>query len=120
MNTTDNFVANTNDIRTAERIRREYLPAEQNRIERLRKLDAKVKTPGMVVAFTLGIIAALVLGGGMSLVMVEGNMVLGLVLGIPGLIVLCASYPLYLAITGSRKRKYADEIMRLSDDVMRS
>ena len=54
----------------------------------------------------------------MSLVMVWGNMTMGLALSIPGLAVLLLGFLAYYLITGSRKKKYAAEIMRLSSDVM--
>lgn len=48
----------------------------------------------------------------------EGNMTMGLALSIPGLIVALLAIPIYALITASRKKKYAFEIMRLSDSLM--
>jgi hypothetical protein len=39
-------------------------------------------------------------------------------LPIPGMVVAILAYPVYQLITNNRKKKYADEIMRLSDDLM--
>lgn len=102
----------------AQNIRRQYMSREENKMEQLQALDQKVKAPGRVVATILGAIAALVMGAGMSIIMVWETMTLGLALSIPGLIVALLTYPLYKAITNSRKKKYAPEIMRLSEDVM--
>ena len=77
-----------------------------------------MKAPGKVIAGILGIIGALVMGAGMALVMVWGNMTMGLALSIPGLIVALLAIPIYALITASRKKKYAFEIMRLSDSLM--
>lgn len=112
------FNALEKDTKQAERIRRQYLDKEANKIEQLKKLDDKVKAPGKIVAGILGVLGALVMGGGMAMVMEWGNMTLGLTLGIPGMIVALIAYPVYALITNKRKKKYADEIMRLSSEVV--
>ena len=113
-----NFQANAQDQKKAESIRRQYIPREDNKIEQLQKLDNKVKTPGKVVASILGVVGALVMGSGMALVMVWENMTMGLALSIPGLIVALLAFPVYALITNSRKKKFASEIIRLSDGLM--
>lgn len=110
-----NFNANAQDQKKAENIRRQYIPREDNKIEQLQRLDSKVKTPGKVVASILGTVGALVMGSGMALVMVWENMTMGLALSIPGMVVALLAIPVYVLITNSRKKKYASEIMRLSD-----
>ena len=114
----NNYQASERDQRKAEDIRRQYVSRDENKMERLQKLDSKVKLPGKIVGSILGVIGALVMGAGMSLVMVWGNMTMGLALSIPGLAVLLLGFLAYYLITGSRKKKYAAEIMRLSSDVM--
>lgn len=112
------FNATSKDISNAEKIRRQYLSREADKMEQLKKLDDKVKLPGKIVGSVLGVVGALVMGGGMSLVMVWSNMQTGLLLGIPGMIVALLSYPVYKLIIGSRKKKYANEIYRLTDEVI--
>lgn len=51
--------------------------------------------------------------------MVWGDMITGLALSIPGLVVFLLAFLVHYLITSSRKKKYANEIMRLSDDVMK-
>lgn len=111
---------NTNpaDRARAERIRNQYVSREENKVEQLQKLDEKVKTPGKVVACILGVIGALVMGAGMALVMVWTNMTLGLILSIPGMAVALLAYPLYTLITNSRKKKYKDVILNLSEQII--
>lgn len=111
------FNALEKDTKKAEKIRRQYLDKEANKIELLKKLDDKVKAPGKIVASILGVIGALVMGGGMAFVMEWSNMPTGLALGIPGMIVALLAYPVYNLITNKRKKKYAAEIMRLSNEV---
>lgn len=41
----------------------------------------------------------------------------GLVLGIQGLIMSLLAYPVYKGITGSRKKKYEEQLMLLRDEI---
>lgn len=106
------------DLQKAERIRRRYLSREENKMEQLKKLDDKVKAPGLAAAGIMGVAGSLTMGAGMSMVMVWSNMTTGLVLGIPGLLVTALAWPVYRAITGKRQKQYADEIMRISDSLI--
>lgn len=112
------YQTNEREQRKAEGIFRQYVSREENKMEQLQKLDNKVKLPGKIVGSILGVIGALVMGAGMSLIMVWENMTFGLFLSIPGLVVLLLAFLAYHLITGSRKKKYAVQIIRLSNDVM--
>ena len=112
------YKATAQEQKRAEQIRRQYMSRKENKMEQLQALDEKVKAPGRVVSIIIGAISALVLGAGMASIMVWHNMMLGLALGIPGLIVALLAYPLYVAITNSRKKKYAPEIIRLTDELI--
>lgn len=107
------------DKRKAESIRRQYIDREDTKIEKLQKLDSKVKYPGKIAACILYILGSLIMGSGMSLIMVWEDMQIGLLLGIPGLIILVGAYPIYKGITNHRKQKYAAEIVKLSDEIDR-
>lgn len=114
------FNTSNTDRTKAQHIQRQYLSREENKMEQLKRLDSKVKAPGKTVASLLGVVGALTMGAGMSFVMVWGNMTTGLILGIPGMIVLLLVYPIYKLITGNRKKKYAEEIIKLSDNLMKN
>lgn len=103
------------DATKAEKIRRQYLSREDNKMEQLKRLDDKVKTPGKIVSCIMGVIGSLTMGAGMSMIMVWNNMTTGLVLGIPGLLIAVLAYPVYRLLTEKRKKKYAAEIFQLSD-----
>ena len=47
------------------------------------------------------------------------NMTVGLALGIPGLLLLCLAWPVYKAVTGSRRKKYAQQVMELSGEIIK-
>lgn len=107
------------DAAKAEAIRRRYMEKGTTKLDQLQALDAKVKTPGTVLSSMLGIVGALVMGTGMSNIMVWNNMTVGLALGIPGLIMLCLAWPVYKAVTGSRRKKYAQQVMELSGAIIK-
>ena len=63
----------------------------------------------------------------MSLVMTEigtvigltATMVPGIAIGVAGMVMALTTYPIYKRILNSRKKKYASEIMQLSDKIMK-
>ena len=108
----------------AQRVREEYAPKreEANKFEQLVRMDAQARRPAEVFAFVFGILGALVLGIGMCLAMeVIGNglFAVGIVVGVVGIAMVSANYFIYRAIMRSRKKKYADKIVALSDDLLK-
>ncbi len=108
----------------AQQVRAEYAPGseEEGRLEQLKKLDRAARRPAEIFAYTFGIVGALVLGVGMCLAMeVIGSMMpLGIVIGVVGIAMVTANYFLYRAILRSRKKKYAKEIVSLSDELLKN
>lgn len=112
------YRVNEQDQKKAENIRRQYVSREENKMEQLQKMDSKVKLPGRVAATILGVTGALVMGAGMSLVMVSNKIKKGIAVSIPGLAVALSAYPVYSLVTDRRKKKYAHEIMNMSDELI--
>ena len=106
------------EMSQAEKIRRQYLSHEENKMEQLQKLDQQVKLPGKITASILGVLGALIMGSGMSMTMVTEVSVLGIVLGVIGMVIALAAYPVYQHITNRRKETYAQEILELTDAVI--
>ena len=114
-----------------KRIRDKYTaPTEvEDKMARLRRLDASVTNTAQVVALVFGVIGTLILGFGMSLVMTElaeslgisGDvaMVIGIIVGIVGGILASLAYPIYNAIVKAKRKKLAPEIIRLTDELMK-
>lgn len=108
-----------------EKIRSQYAGQEHTELDALKALDAKVKGPANVFGYTYGSIGAIVMGAGMSLVMTDIGFVLGMTetlipgisVGVVGLAMSCTTYPIYKKILNSRKKKYAHQIMELSDRI---
>ena len=108
-----------------EKIRSQYTEQENTDLDALKALDAKVKRPANVFGYTYGSAGAIVMGAGMSLVMTDigtkigltATLVPGIAVGIVGLAMSCTTYPIYKKILNSRKKKYAHQIMELSDRI---
>ena len=112
-------------------IRKKYAAKEQteDKMAQLRRLDAAVTQKATSVSLVFGVIGALVLGMGMSLAMTEiGEMVglhggmammIGILIGIIGIVLVCAAYPLYNRIIKKEREKIAPEIIRLTAELMK-
>lgn len=114
-----------------QKIRTQYTEKENTQLDELKALDKKVKKPANVFAYTFGTIGALVLGSGMSLAMnviepgtyygitIGENMMLpGIIIGLAGIAMVSVNYVIYKGILNSRRNKYADKIIALSDQIM--
>ena len=114
-----------------KRIREKYTaPTEaEDKMARLRRLDASVTNTAQAVALVFGVIGTLILGFGMSLIMTElaeslgisGDvaMVIGIIVGVIGGILASLAYPIYNAIVKAKRKKLAPEIIRLTDELMK-
>ena len=110
----------------AQKIRTQYMEKTPSELDALRELDAKVKRPANVFAYTFGSISAIVMGAGMSLVMTDigatigiaSAIIPGIVIGVIGMILAIVNYPIYKGILGSRKKKYGAKILELSNQIM--
>ena len=109
------------------KIRTQYTEKEHTALDELKELDCKVKRPANLFAYLFGSIGAVVMGAGMSLVMTDvaekvgiaNPMVSGIVIGVIGMLMAIVNYPIYKGILGSRRKKYADKIIALSDSIMK-
>ena len=106
-----------------QKIRTQYTEKQHTELDELKKLDAKVKRPANVFAYTYGSVSVIVMGAGMSLVMTDigamigltATMVPGIAIGIVGMGMVLTTYPIYKKILNSRKKKFAPQIMDLSE-----
>lgn len=102
------------------KIRQRYMPVEENKMERLRKLDQSAQRKGTAVALIFGIIGTLLLGTGMSCIMVKGEVLFipGIIIGTAGIGLISLAYPMYIRITKKEREKIAPEIIRLTDELL--
>ncbi len=110
----------------AQKIRTQYMEKQPSELDELRALDTKVKRPALIFSYAFGSFGALVMGSGMSLVMTDiaaqlglGDMTApGIVIGVIGLAIAIANYPLYKTFLNARKKKYASKIMQISEKIL--
>ena len=109
-----------------QKIRTQYTEKEHTELETLKALDKKVKRPANIFAGIFGTVSAIVMGSGMSLVMtdigaqlgLEQTMIPGIVIGIVGMGMALLTYPICKGILSRRKKKFAPEILRLSEKLI--
>lgn len=118
---TFNYTYSAKQQEEIKRIRKKYLPPEENKMEQLRRLDSKVNQKATSVAIAIGTIGALLLGIGMACAMVWMGIwfVPGIVVGLAGIILVCLAYPMYNKTVIKEREKIAPEIIRLTDELMK-
>lgn len=110
-----------------QKIRSQYTEQESSTLDELKALDKKVKMPAKIFAIVFGSAAALVMGAGMSLIMTDisetigmtSPMLPGIVIGVVGVLMAIVNYPVYKGILGRRRKKYAQQILALSDKIVK-
>ena len=114
-----------------KRIREKYTPPTEaeDKMERLRRLDAGVTQKAQALSLIFGVLGTLILGTGMSLCMTElaeilGSykdmaMLIGIPIGLVGGVLASLAYPMYNAIVKRERKKIAPEILRLTDELMK-
>ena len=114
-----------------KKIREKYTAPtkSEDKMERLRRLDASVTQTAQAVALVGGVIGTLILGFGMSLIMTDladilgpykdMAMVIGIPVGVVGGVLASLAYPIYNAIVKAKRKKLAPEIIRLTDELMK-
>ena len=128
MNSVFNFNCTPDENKELNSIRSKYTPHNESKMDTLRALDRKVKRPANTFSYIFGALSALVMGAGMSLVMtdigcilaISNTMVPGIIIGLVGLAAAIVNYPIHKAILSSRRRKYAGQIIALSDEIMKN
>lgn len=112
-----------------KKLREKYAPRtdDEDKMERLRRLDARVTQKAQVWSLVFGVIGALLLGLGMSFIMTDlgaslsvgAAMAIGISVGTVGGILAALAYPVYLSVTKREREKIAPEILRLTDELMK-
>ena len=109
-----------------EEIRKAYLPKEEDKMEKLRKLHNIPTQKAQSASIAVGVIGALILGTGMSLCMTDlgaalGNlaMIMGVIIGLVGIILVALAYPIYNRTLKKERERIASEILRLTDELLK-
>lgn len=100
-NNTFKYTYSAKEQEEIKKIREKYVIAdnsEEDKMEQLRRLDSSVTQKGTSVSLVIGVVSALILGTGMSLVMVFNELVVGIIIGIVGIVGVSLAYPVYMHI----------------------
>lgn len=105
--------------REIESIRAAYRKdVRSEKLERLRRLNARVKNAAMSVALTLGVLGLLVFGLGMTMILEWGILAGGVAVSAAGVLPMAAAAPAYHFVLRRGKEKYGEEIVRLSEELL--
>lgn len=102
-------------------IRRQYVPEEksQTALERLRKLDARVKNTAMIFSLCAGVIGCLIFGLGLTMILEWAIWLWGIILMAVGAVPMAIAYPTYNYFMKKGKEKYGQEIIGLSEQLLK-
>ena len=107
-------------------IRQKYAPKAESKMDKLRALDARVTQRATMVSIIVGVLGALVLGCGMSLIMSDFGKALrdaafpaGIAAGVLGLALVALAYPVYHRTLKKEREKVAPQILQLTDELMK-
>lgn len=105
-----------------QRIRKKYLPRQEDKMEQLRQLDRSSTRKGTVVSVIVGVAGCLLMGIGMCCTMVWMGwlFVPGIILGLLGIAVMAVAYPLYNSITRRERERLAPQILKLTEELSQS
>ena len=104
-----------------ESIRRQYIAEEKREetdMEKLRRLDAKVRNMPTMYALIMGVFGILVFGLGLAMVLEWGMMLWGIVVMVVGVLPMGLAYPIYQFTLKEGKKKYGAEILELSEKLL--
>ncbi len=111
------------------KIRQKYEKGEEDKLARIRALDKSVGQKSTVISLIVGIVGALMLGFGMSLIMTNlgdslklgtvTTLSLGVTLGILGAALAATAYPIYNALLKKERKAAAPEILKLTDELLK-
>jgi len=128
---TFNYTYSAKEQEEIKAIRKKYTTPEQaeDKMAQLRRLDTAVTQKATSISLVFGVIGALILGIGMSLVMTDIGkiigllggmaMLIGILIGIVGIVLVSVAYPIYNCIIKKEREKIAPEIIRLTDELMK-
>lgn len=104
-----------------ESIRRQYTAEEKREetdMEKLRRLDAKVRNMPTMYALIMGVFGILVFGLGLAMALEWGMMLWGIVVMVVGALPMGLAYPIYQFTLKEGKKKYGAEILELSEKLL--
>ena len=115
-----------------KKIREKYTLSENKEDDKmalLRRLDKSVTQKAQAVSLVFGVLGALILGFGMSLIMSElstalglqgaAPLVLGVIFGVVGGTLAALAYPAYNFVIKRERKRVAPKILSLTEELMK-
>ena len=120
-NNTFQYTYSAKEQAEIKRIRSKYVPKEESKLEQLQRLDASVTQKAAMCAIVTGVVGTLILGLGMSCCMAfsSGWFLPGIVIGLLGIGIVAAAYPLYSFVLKKERKRIAADVLRLTDELLR-
>jgi hypothetical protein len=119
------FTYSAEQQKEVEAIRKKYLPKEEDKMEKLRRLHSIPTKKAQAASLAVGVVGALIMGTGMSLAMTEIGavlgrlaMMIGIAVGLVGMVLVALAYPIYNRVLKKQREKIAPEILHLSDELL--
>ena len=106
--------------RVIDSIRRQYSEQKEaeTKYERIKRLDTTVKNTATIVSLCLGVVGCLIFGLGLTMILEWSVWAWGIALCVVGCVPMALAYPTYKAVLSKGKRKYGEEILRLSNELL--
>lgn len=102
-----------------KKIRKKYIPEEEtsDKLTLLKELDKSAERAGKLSALIIGVIGTLIFGTGLCFVLLWQNLfAAGVGIGLAGIALIAATYPIYKKARNAKRKKIAPEILRLTED----
>ena len=116
-----NYSAPTEDERREiEDIKKQYdgEQVKKDNLTRLRELDRRVKQPPFLISVVLGVVGVLIFGTGLTMVLEWMLYIWGSLVMVVGIVPMAVAYPVRKAMVKNNKKKYGDEIVKLSNELL--
>lgn len=121
-----NYTYSAKEQAELESIRKKYLPRQEDKMARLRKLDSIPYQKAQAWSLSLGVTGTLIMGTGMSLAMTNlgaplgtSALVVGILIGVVGMVLGALAYPVYNKVLHRERQRIAPEILRLTEELMK-
>ena len=120
-NKTFNYSYSAERNKEVESIRNKYLIREESKLEKLKRLDYRVQSAGVIESLSLGIVGVLTFGVGMCffLNVFSGSGWITALFMIIGTLLMIPAYPVYRNISTKIKAELTPEILSLSEEIIK-
>lgn len=105
-----------------ESIKRQYETPQkpvESKVERVKRLDAKIKNTANAFSIALGVVGCLIFGLGLTMILEWGIWLWGVAVMALGCPFMIFAYPLYNFLIKKGKKKYGAEILRLAEEILK-